>query len=1142
MEFITFHIGFYELASIGTLFSGMPLVVLLLLSKRGDRRANLFLSLAIVAIILKVGCLIAFCLPLVGPLWYFFVRRQTDSDKQFRWWDSLHFWPLPAAYLIALPWLALISNIGYLYLSYRLIRGFYSRLKPVLMDKPRFTFRRLEKVHVLLGLLCLCWPLNDLFSFATVYVLFGVAAGKVLQPDGNGQSAASLADRSDVREKSRRLKEAVVANRLYADAELTLSSLAVKLTMHPHDLSRIINTGLNRSFNDFINELRVREIARKMQDPSYNHFTLLGIAYESGFNSQRTFNRVFKEMTGKTPAEYKKSLEKEWPTHKLAVPLGIRPVILRQETLPAWTGNTLKRNYMFRNYFKTAFRNLLHSKVYSFINIAGLSIGLACAMLILLYVQDEVSFDRFHQNAGQIYRIDKQMKRDDGSINNGSYTGYFPGPRFAAKIPEIQSFVRFQPSEADIKTGTDIRSQAICLVDANFLSVFNFPLLTGDARSALTEPNSVVITEDIAKKYFGSADALGKIISVKNDGNFKPLMITGVARNCPENSSIKFQVLLRLSVSAADESNNGNWFNSFLSTFVVLSPGANIKTVQDKMNKVFESDASKAISEIKNKYHVQHIGQSYMLEPLTGIHLGKIIPNEDEILSDKSNPEFSYILSAIAVFVLLIACINFINLTVARSVKRAKEIGIRKVIGGTSRQLRFQFLSESFVLCFIAFLFAFAIVVIVLPFFNSLANKALSLSYLFSPKLIIDYIVLFIVTGLLAGAYPSMILSGYRPVETLYSRFNLGGKNGLQKALVIFQFALASFLIIGAMAIYLQFDYLTTQKLGYDDSHLITVDQFPLSADQAALFRQELIKDPDIIDAAPRNGGYNNNTVKVNGDQSINVSVETVDAAYVPLLKIPLLAGRNFSAEYSSDRTSSVLVNEAFVQQAGWKQAIGQQISSFENETYQVIGVVKDYHYRPLTEKILPQLFTTNPANDYGMMYIRIRPGTETASLQHISKKFKELFPLSPFSYNFKQDQNQQSYTAEARWKGIILFSAVLTIFISCIGLLGLSVLAVEKRVKEIGVRKILGASADRIVMLLSAGFLKLILIALVISIPFAWIATNKWLQYYPYRIALNWWLFASGGILVIFIALITISFQSVKAAITNPVKNLRTE
>ena len=798
---------------------------------------------------------------------------------------------------------------------------------------------------------------------------------------------------------------------------------------------------------------------------------------------------------------------------------------------------------MIKNYFKTAFRNLLHNKIYSFINIAGLSLGLACALLIMLYVNDEISYDRFHKNVSQIYRVDKQDMKEDGSAHYGSYTGYFQGPRFTSNIPEIQSFVRFEPDQIDIKAGADVQSQAVSFVDANFFSVFSFPLISGDAKSALNQSNSIVITEEMAKKYFGNSEATGKMMLVNEAGKFIPHIVTAVAKDCPENSSIKFQVLLPLKVSAADESNNGNWFNYFLTTFVVLAPHADIKATQVKMDKVFKSDANVAITDMQTRYGIRNINISFALEPLSGIHFGKMVPDADEILSNRSNPMFSYILSAIALFILLIACINFVNLTVARSVKRAREIGIRKVIGGTRKQLMIQFLSESFILCLIAFSLAVIIVMVVLPVFNQLSNKALSLSYLLNAKLIIGYTVLFVFTGLLAGFYPAAVLSNYNPVQTLYSRFNLAGKNYLQKSLVVFQFALASFLIIATLTIFLQLNYLTTQSLGYDDTNLITVKKPDMTRNEAALFKLALMKNPDIVDVAPGSSGFNNNTVKASADIDVNVVIETIDASYLPLLKVPIVSGRNFSADFPSDSTHSVLVNDAFVQQAGWTHAVGQQLTSYENnQTYTVSGVVKDYHYKPLTEKITPQIFTMDPAHKYGMVYIKIKAGTETASLQYITNTFKNLFPLNAFAYNFKDQQNATSYQAEAKWKQILLFSAILTIFISCIGLFGLSVLSAERRMKEIGVRKVLGASVSSIVLVLSKDFLKLILISLIISIPLVWIATNKWLQNYPYRITLSWSLFASGGVLVILIALITISFQSIRAGIANPVKSLRTE
>ena len=800
---------------------------------------------------------------------------------------------------------------------------------------------------------------------------------------------------------------------------------------------------------------------------------------------------------------------------------------------------------MFKNYFIVALRNLLRNKIYAFINIAGLSIGLACAMLIILYVKDEVSYDRFHANVNNIYRITTQgIDKNGGKGRKDPNTGYLQGPRFAQNIPEIKSFVRVQSGNENIKLGTEVKDQDLLLVDSTFFDVFSFPLISGNRHTCLKDPLSVVLSEDAAKKQFGTTDVIGKIVMLKDDSVFVPHKVTAVAKKSPQNSSIKFEMLLPIRESKEDALNSENWFNFFLNTFVVLPPQTNVQVVESKMNKFYNQDSKDAITSLKAKFgnEVDNWKSNYLLQPFLGMHMSTELPAQNG-LSDASNPMYSYILSGIALFVLLIACINFINLTVARSVKRAKEIGIRKVVGGDRKQLIIQFLGESFLLCIIAFVLAIALVQLILPVFNDLSNKALALSYLFDTKLVTGYIVLFILTGLLAGFYPALVLSGYNPVQTLYNRFNLAGKNYLQKSLVVLQFALASFLIIATFTIYKQFDFLTNEKLGYDDNDLVAVHKDFKTHDEAWLFKNELLKDPNIISVAPRNGGSWGTVAKINNDSTIQFDYETVDETYLSTLKIPLVQGRNFSPDFPSDSANSVLVNESFVKQAGWKNPMGQTVNFwYNNKKYTVIGVVKDYHYQPLNQKIGPQLFTMKPDNNYGMVYIKIKPNTAAASLQTIQKKFKQLFPLSPYSYTFMNEANLRDYEAEAKWKQIMLFGAILTIFISCIGLFGLSVLSAEKRTKEIGIRKVLGASVKRVVTILSKDFLKLVFISLIIAIPAAWLAANKWLENYPYRIALDWWLFASAGILVVLIALVTVSFQAIKAAIANPVKSLRAE
>jgi len=800
---------------------------------------------------------------------------------------------------------------------------------------------------------------------------------------------------------------------------------------------------------------------------------------------------------------------------------------------------------MIKSYFKLALRNLARNKVYSFINIAGLSLGLASAMLIILYVKDEISYDRFHTGVNRIYRVTSESfdKKGNKTNYNGN-TGLFQGPRFTAHIPEILSFVRVQSGRQDIRKGSDISSHEILQVDSNFFSMFSFPLIEGNPKTCLKEPHSVVLSADEAKKQFGTIHAVGKTLMMKEDSVFIPYAVTGVAKKCPQNSSIKFEVLVPIIEKPEEALNSENWFNVFLNTFVVLPPHANAQAVEKKMQKFYDEDTKEAIRSLRVKYGdmVADWISKPTLQPFLDMHLNKDMP-ADNGLSDASNPVYSYILSGIALFILLIASINFVNLTIARSVKRAKEIGIRKVVGGERRQLIIQFLGESFLLCLFAFSLAVLLVQGILPVFNDLSNKSLDLSYLFDIKLVAGYILLFLVTGFLAGFYPALVLSGYNPVETLYSRFQLSGKNYLQKSLVVLQFSLASFLIIATFTIYSQFKFLTTEKLGYDDSNLVGVGIWGSKHARAVTFKDELLKNPNITDVAFKNGGDWGTVAKINIDSTIQFQYETVDESYIPMLKITVLQGRNFSRDFPADSSHSVLVNESFVKKAGWKNPIGQPVNFWYNkELYTVIGVVKDYHYHSLNEKIGPQLFTMKAGNDYGMAFLKIRPGTETSTLKYIQDKFRQLFPFTPYAYSFKADENYKSYEAERKWKQIMLFSAVLTIFVSCIGLFGLSVLTAERRIKEIGIRKVLGASVNSVVTILSKDFVKLVILALLIAIPLGWLAADRWLQNYPYRIDISWKIFAGAGALVIFIAMATVSFQALRTAMASPVNSLRSE
>ncbi|GAB3494899.1 ABC transporter permease [Spirosoma knui] len=818
--------------------------------------------------------------------------------------------------------------------------------------------------------------------------------------------------------------------------------------------------------------------------------------------------------------------------------------IKRKPTNSPYSSVPLLSTTMLQNYFKIALRTLVHNKVYSSINVIGLSIGLAAAMLIMLYTKDEVSYDRFHANNPNIYRITSQELNPAGSPERFSpYTGIFQGPKFSASVPEIRSFVRYQSNRRDIKQGNEIKSQDVFITDSSFFQIFSFPLLSGNSKTALRQPKSVVLSEEMAKTQFGTTDALGKVLYLKEEDQFEPYTVTGVAAKCPQNSSIKFDVLMPITVSKEDMGNNSNWFSVFLNTFVVLNPNANIKAVEAKMNRIYLADAKESIKEMAEKYGFKNKVE-YALQPYIDMHLSKELP-ADNGLVDSSNPMFSYILSGIALFILLIACINFINLTVARSLKRAKEIGVRKVVGGGRWQLIIQFMGESFVLCFAAFILAILLVQLALPTFNQLSDKALALSYLFDLKLILGYITLFVITGLLAGFYPAIVLSNYDPVQTLYSRFNLSGKNYLQKGLVVLQFALASSLIVATLTIYSQFNYLTNKDLGYDDSNMVVLEKSGMKRSEASLLEEELLKSPTIINVSPKNGGFWGTIAKVNNsEKQINFAYETIDETYLPAFKIPIIKGRNFSAQFPSDSTNSVLVNESFVKEAGWKNPIGQVVDfSYDKpEKYRVIGVVKNHHYASLNQEIKSQLFTMKPTNLYGKAFIKIKPNTETESLQYIEKTFKKLFPLNPYSYKFLDQENLKRYESEAKWKQMMLFGAILTIFISCIGLFGLATLSAERRTKEIGIRKVLGASVSTIVQLLSTDFLKLVALSFIFAFPAAGYAMQEWLKNYPYRISLGADVFALTALIAISIAFLTVGWQSLKAALINPVKTLKSE
>ncbi len=793
---------------------------------------------------------------------------------------------------------------------------------------------------------------------------------------------------------------------------------------------------------------------------------------------------------------------------------------------------------MFQNYLKIALRNLLRNKAFSFINITGLSIGLACCMLIFLYTKDEVSFDRFHEKKDNLYQLTCKEIDSQGKQANYGIAAMVQGPSFKREIPEIEACVRVQDNNYIVKKGNETFYEDAVWVDDNFFSVFSFPLIKGNPKTVLSDIHSIVLTEEMAEKYFGKSEPIGKILSIEIHDNFEDFVVTGIAKKSPQNSSIKFKILLSFNYHEA-KGGDDHWLNLGYPTYFVLNPKANVKAVEAKMAKVFAARAGKEIEEERKRgYDATMV---YGIQPFLAMHLNTEISNTREA----SNPIYSYILSGIALFILLIACINFVNLTVAQSLRRSKEIGIRKVVGGQRNQLILQFLGESFVLCFIAFALAFMLAELALPIFNDWINKQLSLSYLFDFQLVISSIILFFSTVFAAGFYPALVLSGFDPVKTLYNRFRFVGKNYLSKGLIVLQFSLATFMIITTFFIYKQFNYLTHKSLGYNDKNLLVVS---VGQDNnrklMQVFKNEFAKISGIQNVAMRQNGFWGTGSKANG-RDISVTFEHIEENYLPTLQIPLVDGRNFSKDFPADSTNSVLVNEAFVKEAGWKgSGVGNTVDFFngQNTKLRIVGVVKDYHYGSLKEKIKPQLFTAQPGMAYGRFLLRINSKNIPKTLRAIEKIYHKLVPYRPFRYDFMEDLNFKNYEEEAKWKQIITFGAILMIFISCIGLFGLTTLSIQQRTKEIGVRKVLGASVFQISSLVSKNFVFLVIIAFLIAIPLAWFTTNKWLENFAYKIDISWKIFALAASLTFIIALLTVGYQAIRAAMANPVKSLRTE
>jgi putative ABC transport system permease protein len=811
---------------------------------------------------------------------------------------------------------------------------------------------------------------------------------------------------------------------------------------------------------------------------------------------------------------------------------------------------------MIKHYFKIALRNLGRQKILSVINISGLSIGLACFSLFLLYAVNEFSFDRFHKNADNVYRVYRWSEAMNGEEAGGDV--YMPSPLGAAMktdLPDVREYVRLSEGwgESFIKIDGVVRRMNVSYADPSIFSVFTFPLKYGTTQ-ALKELQNIVITKQKAKELFGTDNVVGRTIEIKIDDAFVPFNVSAVAGDIPANSSIQFELLGNfnyLETTSGGKRGVNNWHRSAYQTYVQLTAGSGLANDVQKLGAFrhkYYPDEEKELRDAGFKWEGNKPPVSFGLQPLKAGHTDtKIFGGSVE----QVNPKTIWILLSIAAGVLLIACINFTTLAIGRSARRAKEVGVRKVIGSERKHLIIQFLAEAILLSVLSLLVGLLLVKILLPYFNKLSGRELHFSFSLYPEMSWMLAGLTLLVGLLAGSYPALILSGFRPIEVLKSKIRVSGANIFTKSLVTVQFALSIGLIICTMIILQQTKYMRDKNPGFNKENIVVVDASDTKTKEIyPLFKQALVARTDIAGIASaelglgEGTGWSRSGFEYNGAHK-DVFEYFIDPEYIPLMGMKIIAGRNFDPKFTEDTVTSVIVNEAMVRDMGWtiENAVGQQIKGYmETKTPVVIGVVKNFNYRPFKEEVKPQMF--HQFADYApyKFFVKLKPGNPAPALGAMQKAWSSVVVDLPFKYSFLDENLDNFYKAERKWSSIIGWAGAISVFLACLGLFGLAALAAINRTKEIGIRKVLGASLAGIVTLLSKDFIKLIVVALIIAAPLAWYFMNKWLQDFAYRISIGWWVFIVAGSLAIIIAFVTIGFQAVRAGVANPVKSLRSE
>lgn len=785
---------------------------------------------------------------------------------------------------------------------------------------------------------------------------------------------------------------------------------------------------------------------------------------------------------------------------------------------------------MIKNYLKTAWRNLVKNKFYSVINVAGLTLGLAIGILILLWVQDELSFDTFHKNAKNIYRLD--IQGGTGTTKQIFEFGVAPIAQLAKQeLPEVTGATRlcydvnFSMYKYQDKVFAD---EAVAFADPSLFSMFDFPLIEGNTSKPFADDNSVVITQKTAKKFFGDADPVGKVIVANDKQNFT---VSGVINDMPKNSDFQLDIILPLSfhfkamlAQGQDMSDNFGYLDYV--AFLQLKPGASIKSLEAKILK------------IHLKHNPGDTDASYLLQPLTKMHLY----NAD--LSDRGIGTVR-IFIAIALLILVIACINYVNLSTARSMLRSKEISMRKIVGAAKFHLFMQFIIETAVLFALAAVFAIVVAYALMPVFNNISGKQMVLD-------LYDYHIWLVILCTIAGTliassiYPAMLLSSFEPLKALKGKISTGiGDTLFRKILVVGQFSFSIILIIGTIVITGQLKYIHSKDLGYNKEHVFSFWMRDMAPHYDAA-RAELMKQPGVADVTRSNqniirfGGFTGSADWPGKDpkQNMMLHIITIDKDFVPFFKMKMLQGTSFTD--APNDTAHFILNEAAVKESGIKDPVGKSFS-MNGIKGTIIGVVKDFHYASMREKITPAAFYYHPQY-FNRMYVKISGTDPAAAIATAEKEFKQYNGQYPFGYTFLDEAFDSIYKGESRQATLFDYFSGIAIFISCLGLLGLATFTAQVRVREIGVRKVLGASVANITGMLSMDFLKLVAIAILIATPAAWYLMNKWLQDFAYRINMQWWMFAVAGILAIVIAFATISYQSIKTALMNPVKSLRIE